>query len=81
MRYNYLIKSALSAALGGLLFGFDTAVISGTTSALEEGYGLSKFSLGRTVAVALFGTSIGVLVAAKSADAYGRRIMLFFISA
>ncbi|MBT6466990.1 MAG: sugar porter family MFS transporter [Kordiimonadaceae bacterium] len=81
MRYNYLIKSALIAALGGLLFGFDTAVISGTTSALEEVYGLSKFSLGLTVAVALIGTIIGALVAAKPADIYGRKNMLFIISA
>ena len=79
--YNYLIKSALIAALGGLLFGFDTAVISGTTSALEEVYGLSKFSLGLTVAVALIGTIIGALVAAKPADVYGRKNMLFIISA
>ena len=81
MRYNYLIKSALIAALGGLLFGFDTAVISGTTTALEEVYGLSKFSLGLTVAVALIGTIIGALVAAKPADIYGRKNMLFIIGA
>ena len=70
MRYNYLIKSALIAALGGLLFGFDTAVISGTTTALEEVYGLSKFSLGLTVAVALIGTIIGALVAARNRRTY-----------
>ena len=48
-----LIKSTVVAALGGLLFGFDTAVISGTTTALTETYQLSPFLLGVTVFSAL----------------------------
>src|SRR5262249_45912280 len=44
-----LIGSALVAALGGLLFGFDTAVISGTTDALTTAFRLNSFSLGFTV--------------------------------
>jgi SP family arabinose:H+ symporter-like MFS transporter len=42
----YLLKSTVVAALGGLLFGFDTAVIAGATHALTELYGLSPASLG-----------------------------------
>jgi len=55
MKLNaYLVKSTVVAALGGLLFGFDTAVISGTTSALASTYDLSPTLLGVTVASALY---------------------------
>lgn len=49
----FLLGSAMVAALGGLLFGFDTAVIAGTTSALTSVYGLTPGMLGFTVASAL----------------------------
>ena len=61
------------AALGGLLFGFDTAVISGTTSALTQTYQLSPFLLGVTVFSALFGTVIGAMLAGFPGERYGRR--------
>jgi MFS transporter, SP family, arabinose:H+ symporter len=51
-----LMKSTVVAALGGLLFGFDTAVISGTTGALTQTFSLTPFFLGVTVFSALFGT-------------------------
>ena len=51
-----LLKSTGVAALGGLLFGFDTAVISGTTRALTDVYHLSPGLLGVTVTSALLGT-------------------------
>jgi sugar porter (SP) family MFS transporter len=74
MRLNaYLIKSTLVAALGGLLFGFDTAVIAGATRALTEQYHLSPASLGLTVASALWGTILGAMFAGIPADRYGRR--------
>jgi len=69
----YLLKSTVVAALGGLLFGFDTAVISGTTRALTDQYHLSPDSLGITVAAALIGTLIGAALAAFPGDRYGRR--------
>lgn len=75
-----LLSSTLIAALGGLLFGFDTAVISGTTTALREIYGLSSFSLGFTVASALIGTIVGALVAGWPADRWGRRTTLMIIA-
>ena len=68
----YLIRSALVAALGGLLFGFDTAVIAGTTHALTETYSLSPAMLGITVASALWGTVLGSLFAGPPSDRYGR---------
>src|SRR5215469_9284273 len=74
MRLNpYLLRSAIVAALGGLLFGFDTAVIAGTTQALRNLYQLSPASLGLTVSSALVGTVIGSLTAGIPGDKYGRR--------
>ncbi|MFH1267564.1 MAG: MFS transporter, partial [Planctomycetota bacterium] len=63
-----LISATIIAALGGLLFGFDTAVISGTTDSLTSVFGLSKFWLGYTVAAALIGTIAGAIAAGRPAD-------------
>jgi sugar porter (SP) family MFS transporter len=68
-----LLKSTIVAALGGLLFGFDTAVISGTTSALTQTYQLTPFLLGVTVFSALFGTVLGAMLAGFPGERYGRR--------
>src|SRR5712691_1064099 len=74
MKLNtYLLKSTVVAALGGLLFGFDTAVIAGTTHALTETFHLSPASLGMTVAAALWGTILGAMLAGIPGDMYGRR--------
>jgi len=75
-----IILSALGAALGGLLFGFDTAVISGATEALQSHFALSDPALGFTVASALIGTVIGSLTAGAPADRYGRKRMLLAIA-
>lgn len=68
-----LMKSTVVAALGGLLFGFDTAVIAGTTQALSRTFNLSPGSLGLTVASALWGTVLGAMLAGIPGDRYGRR--------
>ncbi|MBN2063702.1 MAG: MFS transporter, partial [Sedimentisphaerales bacterium] len=68
-----LIKNALIASLGGLLFGFDTAVISGTTEAIKAAYNLDSKLLGFTVASALIGTIIGAISISKPSDRYGRK--------
>ncbi|HKD06872.1 MAG TPA: sugar porter family MFS transporter [Bryobacteraceae bacterium] len=73
---GYLARSALVASLGGLLFGFDTAVIAGTTRALTETYHLSPAMLGVTVSMALWGTVLGSLIAAAPSDRYGRKACL-----
>jgi sugar porter (SP) family MFS transporter len=72
----YVVRSSLVAALGGMLFGFDTAVIAGTTRALVEAYALTPAALGITVSSALWGTVIGSLCAAAPSDRYGRRASL-----
>jgi sugar porter (SP) family MFS transporter len=71
-----LLRSTLVAALGGLLFGFDTAVIAGTTRALSAVYQLSAAMLGFTVSAALWGTVLGSILAGKPTDRYGRRASL-----
>src|SRR5215471_12550199 len=68
-----LLRSTVVAALGGLLFGFDTAVIAGTTSALTDLYHLTPTALGETVSSALLGTIIGAMTAGYPGDKYGRR--------
>jgi MFS family permease len=63
-----LALSALVAALGGLLFGFDTAVISGVTQSLTRIYHLSPSMLGLTVSSALVGTILGAAFVGRPAD-------------
>src|ERR1700733_12394654 len=70
---SVLLKSTAVAALGGLLFGFDTAVISGTTQSLTRAYHLTPGGLGTTVAIALWGTVAGALVAGPLGQRFGGR--------
>lgn len=82
-----LIRGAIVAALGGLLFGFDTAVISGATEALQKEYDLTNFMLGFTVASALIGTILGAIIIKFPANSLGRVptmiiiAVLYFVSA
>src|SRR6266853_1864787 len=69
----YLLKAAVVAGLGGLLFGFDTAVVSGTTGGLTQVYNLSPLKLGVTVFAALVGTILGSMFAGIPGDKFGRR--------
>lgn len=78
---SYVIRNAVIAALGGFLFGFDTAVISGTTQDLELFFNLNANSLGFTVAIALIGTIIGSIVVGKPSDIYGRKNVLVVLAA
>ncbi len=73
---NKAFLQSVFIALGGFLFGYDIAMISGTTAALESVFELSKFGLGFTVAIALVGTIIGTLIIGKPADKYGRKHVL-----
>jgi sugar porter (SP) family MFS transporter len=74
MKLNaYLAKSTIVAALGGLLFGFDTAVIAGTTGQLMQLFHLTPRLLGITVASALLGTVLGAMLAGLPGEKYGRR--------
>jgi sugar porter (SP) family MFS transporter len=75
-----LILSAVVAALGGFLFGFDTAVISGTTHWLEDYFNLNNATLGFTVASAILGTIAGAVLVGRPSDRYGRRKVLFILA-
>jgi MFS transporter, SP family, xylose:H+ symportor len=75
-----LLASTVVAALGGLLFGFDTAVISGTTDLLQKVFTLNDFWLGFTVTSALVGTVVGSIVVGRPADSLGRRGVLFALA-
>jgi sugar porter (SP) family MFS transporter len=83
----YLLRSVVVASLGGLLFGFDTAVISGVTRALSEVYQLSPSTLGFSVSAALWGTIFGAMLAGIPGERFGRRdslrvmAILYLISA
>lgn len=72
----YLYLVCLVAALGGFLFGFDTAVISGTISLVKHDFALNAVSEGWFVSCALLGCIIGVSFSGKLSDQYGRKIVL-----
>ena len=78
---------AIVAALGGILFGYDTAVISGTTEVVKMQFGLSTGGEGWYVGCALIGSILGVLIAGMMSDFLGRKktmlisALLFSISA
>ncbi|WBO22226.1 sugar porter family MFS transporter [Sphingomonas abietis] len=81
-----LLACIVTAALAGLLFGFDTAVISGTTDALTKQYHLDPTWLGITVSSALWGTLVGALFAGIPGDRFGSRdtlrvLALFYVVA
>jgi SP family arabinose:H+ symporter-like MFS transporter len=86
-RYAPLAFATGVASLGGLLFGFDTAVIAGTTQALSAFFHLSPIALGLTVSCALWGTVLGGLLASFPGNRYGGRAslrltaILYFLSA
>jgi len=77
----YLVKSIIVGALGGLLFGFDTAVIAGTTHQLTQVFHLSPGQLGFTVSIALWGTVIGAMFSGILGDKLGGRESLRILAA
>ncbi|HJU46378.1 MAG TPA: MFS transporter, partial [Chitinophagaceae bacterium] len=76
MNKLFIIKVSAVAALGGLLFGFDTAIISGTIPYITSYFGLNEYMLGWAVSSILIGCAIGAMVSGILADKYGRKRML-----
>jgi sugar porter (SP) family MFS transporter len=77
---GYAVRISLIAALGGFLFGFETAVISGAEKTIQQLWTLSSFWQGFTVAASLIGTVIGSLVTGVPAQKYGRKKVLMVIA-
>jgi len=77
---GFVLAAAIFAALGGLLFGYDTGVISGAVLFITKQFGLSPFSEELVVSVVLVGAAVGALSGGKLADRFGRRYMLLITS-
>ncbi len=77
----YLLKSVAVGALGGLLFGFDTAVIAGSLPSLRTLFALSPLQVGLTVSIALFGTVIGSMLSGSLGERLGGRESLRIFAA
>jgi len=84
---SFLVMVCVVASLGGVLFGFDTAVISGTFGMVESQFALGKLELGWFGSSALVGAILGAFIAGGLSDKFGRKpvliasAILFFISA
>lgn len=75
---GYVVFLSFVAAIGGILFGYDTAVISGTTTKVAEQFGLDTMQLGWYVGCALIGSIIGVASAGIISDHFGRKKAMLF---
>ncbi len=80
MNHRKVIFWSITVALGGFLFGFDTAVISGAEKPIQRLWNLSDAMTGSMVASALWGTIIGALLGGIPADRFGRKATLFWIA-
>lgn len=81
MQKNAVVIWSLVVALGGFLFGFDTAVISGAERAIQDYWSLNVFEHGLTVSIALIGTVIGALFGSLPSDKIGRKKTLYIVAA
>ncbi len=70
---KHIIFFAVVASIGGFLFGFDTAVVSGTTDLIKNQYGLDDVLLGWYVSSGLAGCVLGVIIAGFLSDGFGRK--------
>jgi SP family arabinose:H+ symporter-like MFS transporter len=80
INYSYVIFLAATAALGGLLFGFDIAIITGAGPFITEYFKLNDLSLGWAFSSLLFGCVIGSIFAGRITDFYGRRRILLGVA-
>jgi sugar porter (SP) family MFS transporter len=80
MKNNRVVVWSVTVALGGFLFGFDTAVISGAEQDIQRVWSLDSLQHGLTVSIALIGTVIGALFGGIPSDLLGRKKTLFWIA-
>jgi SP family sugar:H+ symporter-like MFS transporter len=74
--YSLFLSSV--AAIGGFLFGYDSAVINGTVTAIQQAFGTSSVTSGFSVASMLLGCAVGAFFAGNVADRLGRKPVMFF---
>jgi MFS transporter, SP family, arabinose:H+ symporter len=77
---RYVVFLACTAAMGGLLFGFDIAIITGAGPFITQAFHLGDLGLGWAFSSLLFGCVLGSAFAGKLADRYGRRRLLIFVA-
>lgn len=77
---GYLVFLGCTAALGGLLFGFDIAIITGAGHIFRREFGLSDLDLGWAFSSLLFGCALGCVIAGRLTDHYGRRKLLLLVA-
>lgn len=80
MQIHKVFLWSITVALGGLLFGIDTAVISGAEQEIQQLWNLNVFEHGLTVSIALIGTVVGALFGGIPTDKLGRKKTLFWIA-
>lgn len=80
MQKKSVLAWSFVVAMGGFLFGFDTAVISGAEKAIQAYWSLNVFEHGLTVSIALIGTVIGALTGSIPSDKYGRKTTLYIVA-
>ncbi|MFM8774323.1 MAG: MFS transporter, partial [Actinomycetota bacterium] len=80
-RTGRVVGLASTAALGGFLFGYDSAVINGAATALKDIFGLGGFAIGFVVSIALIGSAIGAWFAGSLADRFGRKKVMLVAAA
>lgn len=73
---SYIVLVSMISALGGLLFGFDTAIISGAISFIQPYFQLNEVALGWAVSSILLGCAAGAVIAGKLSDQWGRKSTL-----
>ena len=81
MNKRKVLLWSVIVALGGFLFGFDTAVISGAEQSIQTYWSLTPVEHGLTVSIALIGTILGSLIGSIPSDRLGRRSTLMIIAA
>jgi sugar porter (SP) family MFS transporter len=80
MNYRKVFYWSITVALGGFLFGLDTAVISGCERTIQQCWSLSDAMTGQMVATALYGTIVGAIFGGLPAERYGRKKTLFGVA-